>query len=333
MTVTLISPTGNVIGTATSPSPGAPAVLPAVQSSKGGTYKIEISGGPGEYTVEPTLNAYIDPAGLRRPAQQLDRHGHADRPLRQQVRRQRRPHGRARRPLGGGGGGGLVSTDRFSQGALQRGRLNRRLDLIGGLTDLHQLQRHGGRSEQRDDLHLRRPRPFNRPLVTRHDRPDHGPGDDHRPAVRPDLRRVRHRHPRAGHGQWDRSTASASRAGIGTMNTSNGDVHAGPAVRHDARTDRERGHRPVHGHDLRRRPEHGRHLHDRSVHGDSHALSAIREPETPLLIGLAFTGGSLYELGYDGGSNPNNAALADRSRRPAPARSSAPMAWSPSPTP
>ncbi len=62
VTVTLISPTGNVLGSATSPSPGAPAILPGLESSKGGTYEIEISGGPGEYTVTPTLNALIDTA-------------------------------------------------------------------------------------------------------------------------------------------------------------------------------------------------------------------------------------------------------------------------------
>ena len=64
VTALLISPTGNVIGTATSPSPGAPAVLTGVQSSKGGTYKISVSGGTGEYTITPTLNAFIDPAAF-----------------------------------------------------------------------------------------------------------------------------------------------------------------------------------------------------------------------------------------------------------------------------
>ena len=64
VTVTLISPTGNVIGSATSASPGAPVVLPGVESSKGGTYQIEVSGGPGEYTVTPTLNALIDTAAF-----------------------------------------------------------------------------------------------------------------------------------------------------------------------------------------------------------------------------------------------------------------------------
>ena len=95
VTVTLISPTGNVIGTATSPTPGAPVCLPAVQSSKGGTYQIVVSGGPGEYTIEPDAQRLRRPGVLRRSAQRLDRHGHADRSLCQQVRRQRRPHGRA----------------------------------------------------------------------------------------------------------------------------------------------------------------------------------------------------------------------------------------------
>ena len=38
--------------------------MPGVQSSKGGTYQIEVSGGPGggEYLVTPTLNALVDPA-------------------------------------------------------------------------------------------------------------------------------------------------------------------------------------------------------------------------------------------------------------------------------
>jgi len=61
-TVNLISPAGNVIGTATSPSSGAPAVLYGVQSSLGGTYQFQVSGGPGEYTIQPILNAYVDPA-------------------------------------------------------------------------------------------------------------------------------------------------------------------------------------------------------------------------------------------------------------------------------
>jgi len=62
VTVTLISPTGNTLGSATSPSPGAPAVLYGVQSSRGGTYQFTVSGGPGEYTIQPILNAYVDPA-------------------------------------------------------------------------------------------------------------------------------------------------------------------------------------------------------------------------------------------------------------------------------
>ena len=62
LTLELISPTGHVIGMATSPTPGAPALLSGVQSSAGGTYEIVVTGGPGEYTVEPVLNALIDPA-------------------------------------------------------------------------------------------------------------------------------------------------------------------------------------------------------------------------------------------------------------------------------
>jgi methionine-rich copper-binding protein CopC len=62
VTVELISPAGKIIGFASSPSPGQPAVLPGVQSSKGGTYQIKVMGGPGEYHVTATLNAYLDPA-------------------------------------------------------------------------------------------------------------------------------------------------------------------------------------------------------------------------------------------------------------------------------
>ena len=61
-TVELVSPTGNVLGTATSPEPGESALLPAVQSSKGGAYQILVFGGTGEYTVQATLNALVDPA-------------------------------------------------------------------------------------------------------------------------------------------------------------------------------------------------------------------------------------------------------------------------------
>jgi Bacterial pre-peptidase C-terminal domain len=61
-TVELISPAGKVIGKATSPGPGEAALLPAVQSSKGGAYQILVFGGVGEYKVQATLNALIDPA-------------------------------------------------------------------------------------------------------------------------------------------------------------------------------------------------------------------------------------------------------------------------------
>ena len=55
-----------MIGTATSPSPGAPAVLPAVQSSKGGTTRSRSPAGRANTSL-PTLNAYIDPAAYGGP--------------------------------------------------------------------------------------------------------------------------------------------------------------------------------------------------------------------------------------------------------------------------
>ena len=61
LSVSLYSPSGTLLATATSPSPGAAAVLGGVQSSQGGTYQIQVSGGPGEYTIQPVLNAFIDP--------------------------------------------------------------------------------------------------------------------------------------------------------------------------------------------------------------------------------------------------------------------------------
>ena len=63
LSVSLYSPSGTLLATATSPSPGAAAVLGGVQSSQGGTYQIQVSGGPGEYTIQPVLNASIDPEG------------------------------------------------------------------------------------------------------------------------------------------------------------------------------------------------------------------------------------------------------------------------------
>ena len=90
-----------------------------MQSSQGGTYVIQISGGPGEYKLVPTLNAYIDPAaygGLTNnsiaTATPIDPYankiaGNDDRTA-------------VLGGLSGGGGGGLVSTDRFTQAALQR---------------------------------------------------------------------------------------------------------------------------------------------------------------------------------------------------------------------
>ena len=59
-----------------------------------------VTGGPGEYKVQAMLNALLDPASLRRPARQLDRHGPADRSLCQQVHRPRRPY-RCARPIPG----------------------------------------------------------------------------------------------------------------------------------------------------------------------------------------------------------------------------------------
>ena len=58
VTVNLISPTGHILGTATSPTPGAPALFKGVQSSAGGKYTIQVSGNEtGEYKITPTLNA------------------------------------------------------------------------------------------------------------------------------------------------------------------------------------------------------------------------------------------------------------------------------------
>ena len=135
VTITLISPSGNVIGTATSPTPGAPARLPGVQSSKGGTYTIEISGGPGEYTVTPTLNAYIDPAGYGGPpntsiatATPIDPYANnfVGKDSRTAV---------IGALSGGSGGGGLVSTDRYTQGLYSVDASTGASTLIGGLSD------------------------------------------------------------------------------------------------------------------------------------------------------------------------------------------------------
>ena len=62
-TVTLISPTGQTIGSATSPAAGKPALLPGTRSLGGGTYTIQVSGGAGQYRLVAYLNAYIDPSG------------------------------------------------------------------------------------------------------------------------------------------------------------------------------------------------------------------------------------------------------------------------------
>src|SRR5262249_2729929 len=66
-TVTLTEPDGTTV-TATSPRPGAPALIPAVPSPEGGTYRIQVSGGPGEYQLQVVLNALIDPAAYGGPS-------------------------------------------------------------------------------------------------------------------------------------------------------------------------------------------------------------------------------------------------------------------------
>ena len=73
VTVSLISPTGHVLGSATSASPGDnPSSCRVSPSSTGGTYQIEVSGDPGEgeYAVTPTLNALVDPAAYGGPLPQ-----------------------------------------------------------------------------------------------------------------------------------------------------------------------------------------------------------------------------------------------------------------------
>src|SRR5262249_12837669 len=65
-TITLTAPDGTIT-TVTSPSPGAPALIPAVQSPDGGNYVIQISGGPSEYKLQVTLNALLDPAAYGGP--------------------------------------------------------------------------------------------------------------------------------------------------------------------------------------------------------------------------------------------------------------------------
>ena len=65
VTVTLISPTGKVLGTATSATTGAPAVLPVVQSSKGGTYEIVITGGSAGLNIPSS--PFSTPTSTPRP--------------------------------------------------------------------------------------------------------------------------------------------------------------------------------------------------------------------------------------------------------------------------
>jgi hypothetical protein len=61
LTVTVTAPDGTMT-TATSPKAGAPALIPGIESTNGGKYVIQVSGGPGEYTLQTDLNALIDPA-------------------------------------------------------------------------------------------------------------------------------------------------------------------------------------------------------------------------------------------------------------------------------
>jgi hypothetical protein len=63
LSVSLYDPSGTLVGTATSSAPGAAAVLGGVQSPKGGTYQFKVSGVAGAYTMQPVLNAYVDPEG------------------------------------------------------------------------------------------------------------------------------------------------------------------------------------------------------------------------------------------------------------------------------
>jgi hypothetical protein len=83
LTVVLTAPDGTVTATS-SLSPGAPALIPAVQSPAGGTYKIQVSGGPGNFALQSTLDALVDPAAYGGPpdstiatAQPLDAYANA----------------------------------------------------------------------------------------------------------------------------------------------------------------------------------------------------------------------------------------------------------------
>ena len=134
-TVNLYSPAGKLIGSATSPSPGAPAILYGVQSSKGGTYQFQVTGGPGEYTIQPILNAYVDPAAYGgtvntsiATATPIDPYankfvGHDDRTA-----------VLGGLTSGGGGGTGLFSTDRFTQGLYSVDQGTGAATLIGPLS-------------------------------------------------------------------------------------------------------------------------------------------------------------------------------------------------------
>ena len=152
-TVELVSPTGNVLGTATSPEPGEPALLPAVQSSKGGAYQILVFGGVGRVHGPGHAQRLSRPGDLRRIDEHLDRDGHADRPLCQQVHRPGQPH---RGPRQAEWRRGRAILDRpLYPGAVQRERGHRSGHADRPAQRLHQPQRHGDRPEQRDDVYLR----------------------------------------------------------------------------------------------------------------------------------------------------------------------------------
>ena len=134
--VTLVAPSGNVIGTAASPEPGKPALIKGVQSARGGTYRIQVSGDVGLYTLQVVLNALIDPAAYGGPpnnsiasAQPIDPYankfiGSSDRTAVLGVV-----------PAGGGGGGGtLYATDRSTQGLYTVDRTTGAATLVGPLT-------------------------------------------------------------------------------------------------------------------------------------------------------------------------------------------------------
>lgn len=83
LTVSVTAPDATVT-TVSSASPGSTALIPAIQSPNGGTYVIKVSGGPGGFTLQSTLNALIDPSAHGGPpdnsigtAQPLDAYANA----------------------------------------------------------------------------------------------------------------------------------------------------------------------------------------------------------------------------------------------------------------